>query len=130
LIGIDTNVLVRYLTQDDVAQSAVSSRLFEVDLTEENQGFLGHVVLVETAWVLQRAYGVSAADVRLTIRDLLDTRNLVIERRDVVAHALALAESSECGFADAMIAAAARVAGCRRVVSFDRGARKAGMELL
>ncbi len=75
-------------------QAPISNRIFEVELTAENQGFLGHVVLVETAWVLQRAYGISAVEVRQTIRELLATRKLVDERREIVAGALALVETN------------------------------------
>ena len=130
MIGLDTNVLVRYLTQDDPDQAAFATRIFETELTEDAPGFIGLVVLIETAWVLQRLYRASAEEIRETVTDLLRSRNIVVENRDVVTRAIALSKQNSCGFADAIIAASAFDAGCEKVVSFDRGAVHAGMTLV
>jgi predicted nucleic-acid-binding protein len=130
MIGLDTNVLVRYLTQDDPDQAALATRVVEKELTEDAPGFIGLVVLVETAWVLQRLYRASAEEIRETVTDLLGSRAIVVENRDVVARALALAKQNSCGFADAIIAASAFNAGCDKVFSFDRWAVHAGMTLV
>ena len=130
MIGLDTNVLVRYLTQDDPDQAAFATRIFETELTEDAPGFIGLVVLVETAWVLQRLYRASAEEIRETMIDLLGSRSIVVENRDVVTRAIALSKQNSCGFADAIIAASAFDAGCEKVISFDRGAVRAGMTLV
>ncbi len=130
MIGLDTNVLVRYLAQDDLNQAARATRIIERELTEDAPGFVGLVVLVETTWVLQRRYRASAEEIRETVNDLLGSRSIVVENRAVVARALASSEKSSCGFADAIIAASALSAGCRSIVSFDRGAVRAGMTLI
>ncbi|MCB1743844.1 MAG: PIN domain-containing protein [Gammaproteobacteria bacterium] len=130
MIGLDTNVLVRYLTQDDPGQAALATRVVEQELTEDTPGFIGVVVLVETVWVLQRLYRASAEEVRETVTDLLGSRTIVVENRDVVARALAQSKQNSCGFADAIIAASAFNAGCEKVISFDRGAVHAGMTLV
>ena len=130
MIGLDTNVLVRYLTQDDPDQAAFATRIFETELTEDAPGFIGLVVLVETAWVLQRLYRASAEEIRETMIDLLGSRSIVVENRDVVTRAIALSKQNSCGFADAVIAASAFDAGCEKVISFDRGAVHAGMTLV
>lgn len=122
MIGLDTNVLVRYLTQDDPDQAARATRIVEQELTEETPGFIGLVVLVETVWVLQRLCRASAEEIRETVTDLLRSRDIVVENRDVVTRALALSRQNSCGFADAIIAASAFNAGCGKVISFDRGA--------
>ena len=127
MIGLDTNVLVRYLTQDDPDQAARATRIVEQELSEDTPGFIGLVVLVETVWVLQRLYRASAEEIRDTVIDLLGSRNIVVENRDVVTRALALSRQNSCGFADAIIAASAFKAGCDKVISFDRGAVHAGM---
>ena len=57
MIGLDTNVLVRYLVQDEANQSARATRLIERELSEREPGFIGLIVLVETCWVLKRLYG-------------------------------------------------------------------------
>ena len=130
MIGLDTNVLVRYLTQDDPDQAAFATRIFETELTEDAPGFIGLVVLIETAWVLQRLYRASAEEIRETMIDLLGSRAIVVENRDVVTRAIALSKQNSCGFADAIIAASAFDAGCEKVISFDRGAVHAGMTLV
>ncbi len=130
MIGLDTNVLVRYLAQDDPEQAEHATRIIEQDLSERIPGFIGIVVLVETVWVLQRLYRANAAEIRETVQDLLESRSIVLENRDVVARALVAAEAGSCGFADAIIAASASSAGCSRILSFDRGAVHAGMTLI
>jgi len=130
MIGLDTNVLVRYLTQDDPDQAARATRIVEQELTEETPGFIGLVVLVETVWVLQRLCRASAEEIQETVTDLLGSRDIVVESRDVVTRALALSRQSSCEFADAIIAASAFNAGCDKVISFDRGAVHAGMSLV
>ena len=130
MIGLDTNVLVRYLAQDDPDQAARATRVVEQELTENAPGFIGLVVLVETVWVLQRLYRASAEEIRETVTDLLGSRTIVVENRDVVARALAISKQNSCGFADAIISASALNAGCDKVVSFDRGAVRAGMTLV
>ena len=130
MIGIDSNVLVRYLVQDDPRQSARATRLLEHELTEREPGYLSLVVLVETCWVLRRLYAASPDEIRATVRDLLDARQLTVENRNVVARALARLDATAGDIADALIVELAIAAGCGRVVSFDRDATKLGMVLL
>ena len=128
MTGLDSNVLLRYLTQDDAAEAARATRLIERELSERAPGFISLVVLVETCWVLKRIYGVAPAEISTTVRDLLDTRQLTIERRAAVARALERAGAGNV--ADALIADIALDAGCSRVVTFDRKAARLGMTLL
>jgi predicted nucleic-acid-binding protein len=130
MIGIDTNVLVRYLAQDDPAQSARATRLIESELSERQPGFIGVIVLVETCWVLKRLYGASVSELRDTVRDLLDARQLVVERREAVALALVRLGEVSGDLADALILGAAEAAGGERTVTFDKAAAKLGMSLL
>lgn len=130
MIGLDTNVLIRYLTQDDPDQAARATRVVEQELKVDSPGFIGLVVLAETAWVLQRLYSATFDEIHETVTDLLGSRTIVVENRDVVARALALSKQSSCGFADAIIAASALTASCDKVVTFDRGAVRAGMTLV
>ena len=130
MIGLDTNVLVRYLAQDDAMQSARATRLIERELSERDPGYVSLIVLVETWWVLKRCYAASLEELRETTRDLLDARQLVIEQRRVVARALANLSGEPDDFADALIAAHAIDVGCLRIVTFDKAASKVGMTLL
>ncbi len=130
MTGLDTNVLVRYLAQDDAAQATRATRLIERELSEREPAFIGLVVLVETCWVLKRLYGATPAELRVTVRDLLDTRQFVIEQRTVVLRAVARLGDGAGDLADALIAEGAAEAGCARTVTFDKQGVRLGMELL
>jgi len=130
VIGLDTNVLVRYLVQDEANQSARATRLIEHELSEREPGFIGLIVLVETCWVLKRLYGATAAELHETVRDFLDARQLAVENRALVARALGRAADDGADISDALIAECAAGAGCKRTVTFDRSAAKAGMAVL
>lgn len=129
MIGLDTNVLVRYLAQDDRAQSARASELIE-QLTEAAPGFISVVTLVETYWVLRRAYRADQESLVATLGGLLDATEVVVEREETVRRAVTRAVGG-ADFADAMVSELGYDAGCVRTVTFDRRAAKlAGMELL
>lgn len=128
MIGLDTNVLVRYLAQDDAKQSAKATILIE-SLTHSQPGYLSHVVLIELVWVLQRCYGASREVVTDTLERLLRTQGLVVQEAEQVWQALRIYRQGG-DFADCLIARVAMAAGCDEVVTFDKGATKAGMRLL
>jgi predicted nucleic-acid-binding protein len=130
VIGLDTNVLVRYLAQDDRAQAARAVRLIERELTEREPGYISLLVLVETCSVLKRLYGATPIELRTMVRDLLDTRQFAVEHRTVIVHALAKLGEGAGDLADALIAQLALAAGCQRILTFDRSAAKLGMTLL
>lgn len=130
MIGLDTNVLVRYLTQDDPAQAAAANRLIE-SLTVDDPGYLTVVVLVETHWVLRFTYGFARQDVLHALTNVVAADEFMIENEGAVRRALASAASAAADFADAVIAATCRQAGCADVVTFDRKASNAlGVRLL
>ena len=121
MIGLDTNVLVRFLVQDDPGQAAVA-RAVMAGLTEDAPGFVCREGIVELVWVLERAYGLGRADVARALDGLLEARELVIEAADRVAVAADRYRKGGAGFADQMIALAGQGAGCTETVSFDRKA--------
>lgn len=129
MIGLDTNVVVRYLVQDEPDQSATASAVIDA-LTENEPGFLSLVTVVELYWVLRRAYKVSSAKCAELVEGLLDARELRIDRESSVRAAL-IASRDGLDFADALIAELGRVAGCDHTVTFDRRAAQASeMRLL
>ena len=130
MIGIDSNVLVRYLAQDEPTQSARATRLIERELTEKQPGFISIVVLLELWWVLKRLYRATSAELKLTVEDLLATRQFVLEQRGAVIRALKTLDAGAGDIADALIVELAQAAGCERVVTFDKAAVKSGMKLL
>ena len=122
MIGLDTNVLVRYLTQDDPVQSRAATALIEHRLTEQNPGFISIVAMVEMAWVLERAYGVADADIATAIERILQAAELIVENEQQVFTAMIALKEGRGSFADALIGALGRRAGCEFTVTFDRGA--------
>lgn len=131
MIGLDTNVVVRYLAQDDPKQSAAASRLFERVLTPDNRGFIPLVVLCELAWVLAECYGADRVRIRQAIDGFLVAKQVAVESPDVVRRALRAWDESAADFADALIGEVARGNGAGKTVTFDRAAAKlAGFELL
>jgi len=134
MIGLDTNVLARYLAQDDVHQSAAATRLIEKELSHGNPGFVSLVVLAELCWVLASLYGASNEELVTTLDDLLLMPRFRVERRDVVQAAIRQfkgANSRKAGLTDMLVAQIAANQGCTHTVSFDKGAvRHAGMTLL
>lgn len=130
MIGLDTNVLVRYLAQDDARQSAQATQLIE-SLSPQRPGFIGMVELVELVWVLESCYDTSHAEIASTLGNLLRTRALVLENAEAVNAALHLFAAGHRDFADCLITCAAKTAGCEHVYNFDKTAiRKAGMSAL
>jgi predicted nucleic-acid-binding protein len=126
VIGLDTNVLVRYLVQDDPAQSPAATAVIE-SLSESEPGFVSIVTAVELGWVLTRAYGVDRTTLADTIAGLLSSRELAVQHADVVRAAV---EGLRGGadFADMVIAGLGLESGCERTVTFDRrAAERAGM---
>jgi predicted nucleic-acid-binding protein len=134
MIGLDTNVLVRYLAQDDPRQSAAATRLIDSELSAGAPGFVSLVVLAELCWVLRSLYSATPAEVRETVSDLLSMPQFHLERRDVVQAALqgmVNRKNAKSGIVDALISQLASAAGCSHTLTFDRTAvRDAGMTLL
>jgi len=130
LTGLDTNVLVRYIAQDDPAQSRKATAIIERECSEASPGFLGIVVLVELVWVGESCYDMHRSEVARLVRQLLGTRQLIVEDAEIVWQALRLFENGKADFADCLIERNAAAAGCKRTVTFDRGAAGSGMRLI
>jgi predicted nucleic-acid-binding protein len=130
MIGLDTNVLVRYIMQDDVRQAAKATKLIE-SLSEDRPGFIGLVGIVELYWVLTSCYGLSNIQFTAALNILLRAQQIVIDRSEQVARALNTFASGKVDFADCLIERTAVSAGCENVMTFDVAAAKhAGMTLL
>jgi predicted nucleic-acid-binding protein len=131
MIGLDTNVLVRYLTQDDPVQSAKATEILERRLTPKIPGFVSVVAMVETVWVLDRAYGLTAQEIATAVERLLQVEVLAIENEQVVFTALIALRQGRGSFADALIPELGARAGCTRTLTFDQTAlRLRGFKLV
>jgi predicted nucleic-acid-binding protein len=130
MIGLDTNVVVRYLMQDDAKQAAKATRLME-SLTVEVPGFVSIVSVLELSWVLTSAYGLTRSQLEQALEALLRTKELVVDRADQVLQALRVFKATKADLADCLIERSAAGAGCEQTMTFDVGAAKgAGMVLV
>lgn len=122
MIGLDTNVVVRYLTQDDPQQSRRATQIFDHQLTTAEPGFLSVVTMVETVWVLGRAYGFVDQEIAAAVELLLQTDVLVIENEQEVFTAMIALNLGRGDFADALIGTLDAKAGCKYTLTFDQKA--------
>jgi predicted nucleic-acid-binding protein len=130
MIGLDTNILVRYLAQDDPVQSPKATDLIERRLTEDAPGFVSIVAMIETVWVLKRAYDLADDDVAAAVERMLQAKVLVVENEQEVFTAMIALKEGLGSFADALIGALGIRAGCSRTLTFDQKAlRLPGFEL-
>jgi predicted nucleic-acid-binding protein len=130
MIGLDTNVLVRYIMQDDAEQSPLASALME-SLTVAAPGFVTLVAVVEMSWVLASCYGLDRSQVASALEGLIRSKEIVVEHSDIVWQAVRIFRDSTTDFADCLIERSAVAAGCARTMTFDKGAAKScGMKLI
>ena len=130
MIGLDTNVLVRYIMQDDPKQSAKATQLIE-SLDSDSPGFVSIVSVIELYWVLTSCYALSNLQVKQALEALLRTKQILVDRADQVMRALRVFADGKSDFADCLIERTAAGAGCTGTMTFDTGAAKhAGMTLV
>lgn len=123
MTGLDTNVLVRYLTLDDPDQAEVAARVFDRAAETGEPLFITAIVLCEVVWVLESAYGYSRAEVEVSLDAVLRTAQLHFVDKDVLWHALADYRTGPGDFADYVIGRQGTAAGCATTVTFDRDLR-------
>jgi predicted nucleic-acid-binding protein len=122
VIGLDSNVLVRYLTQDDTVQSNKADQRIEEALNAGEPLYLNHIVLCEVSWVLGRAYGYSTSELADTIEKILTAAQFVFEDKNSLWQALAAFRTSGPDFADCLIGVRNASAGCVTTLTFDKRA--------
>lgn len=125
--GLDTNVLVRYLTWDDAEQAERAARLIDSAAEAGEPLFVGPVVMCELVRVLEGAYGLERGTTLDTVETLLRTAQLEFGDKDVLWKALGDARRGPADFADYMVGRQAAAAGCDHTVTFDRGLRESDL---
>jgi predicted nucleic-acid-binding protein len=129
VIGLDTNILVRFIMQDDAKQSAVATHVIETRLTAEEPGYVNVVAIAEMAWVLESSYRRTAREIAAAIERVLQLESLVVESEQEVFTAMIAVKEGRGTFADALIASLDAAAGCDATLTFDRKAlRLTGFE--
>ena len=129
MIGLDTNVLVRFVMRDDPAQSLIADSVM-ASLTSREPGYISHVVLVELWWVLRRNYKRSVDECTGFLEEIVNSDELKVENIQAVKWAIERLQRG-ADLADSLIVSLAEEAGCQKTVTFDqKAASRAGMTLL
>ena len=120
MLGLDTNVLVRYLTQDDRVQYEKAAAFIEAATDRGEQLVVNIVVLCELEWVLGSAYNYSREEIARAIEQILATAQFEVERLDEARRALTDFRTTKADFSDALIGRINRSLGAEHTVTFDR----------
>ncbi len=130
MIGLDTNVLLRYIVRDEAVQAKAASRLIETRCSKEQPGHVSHVVLAELAWVLGRGYGYARAEVVKVLAAILSSAELRVQESALAWTALRAFQAGPADFADYLIGAVNADCGCETTCTFDKRAAKSGWHTL
>jgi predicted nucleic-acid-binding protein len=129
MVGLDTNVLVRYFAQDDDLQSPKANRMMEA-LSDDEPGFISMVSMVELVWVMQSVYQADRATITRILQTLLSVSTITIENTETVLKALRIYSNTQSDFADCLIVKSCEDAGCKTIMTFDvNAAKRCGMQL-
>lgn len=124
MIGLDTNVLVRLVVNDEPKQVAAAIKFLAQNCTADDPAYINIPVLCELVWTLERAYGYERADIARALAAILDNAAFLVEAAAVVATALERYTRQSFDFADLVIGGMNQARGCRATVTFDRKAAK------
>ena len=122
MIGLDTNVIVRYLAQDEPAQARCATRIMERDLTATTPGFISVVTLAEVVWVMARCYRADRTLLIHVLETLLGAAQLRVQHAEAVWQAVEDLKQGSANFSDALISRLGVAAGCMHTLTFDRKA--------
>jgi len=129
MIGLDTNILVRFVAQDDPVNSPRANAIMK-SLSAEEPGWIAVTVIAEFVWVMTRTFRISRTDVYSMLDMFLTWPDIVIEQVDLVRKAANLFLNGKAEFTDYLVSCAGQAAGCSHTLTFDKKAAKsAGMTL-
>lgn len=130
MIGLDTNIIVRYIVKDDPIQSGLAVKFIH-SLSNDDPAFVSLVVVAELIWVLESVYGFNRSELVDVIESLLSSKELILENAGLVSQAVHLFRRGKADFSDYLIERSGRGRGCQHTLSFDQtAARYGGMRLL
>ncbi len=124
MLGLDTNVLLRYLTQDDPVQSRRATEIVERRLTDENPGFVSLVSILEIVWVLGSLYKRTRGEIADHIEMILAADTLEVQNEQEVYQGVVALRNGTGAFEDALIGSIGIWRGCSATLTFDRNAAK------
>lgn len=125
MTGIDTNILVRYIVQDDPVQSKAATIFVEKKCSKENFGFINHIVLCELVWVLQKCYDASKKEIIRVMEQLLQTAQFKVQNQQIVWLSLSDFKSGSADFSDYLVGRINLSKECTETITFDKSAAKA-----
>jgi predicted nucleic-acid-binding protein len=124
MIGLDTNVVLRYLLQDDPAQTHQANRIFEQELSDQNPGFINLTTTLEIVWVLRSLLRQTSAEIAMHLENLLAADSLELQNEQQVFEAVFALKTGTGEFEDALIGALNAWAGCSHTLTFDKRAAR------
>jgi predicted nucleic-acid-binding protein len=124
MLGVDTNVLVRFLVRDDEAQFEKVRKLIRREVAAGRRVFVSQLVLLETEWILRSRYGLPKVEIIAAISGLLEATDIQFEDEAAIEEALFVWKDSAADFADCLIGARNQKLGCRATATFDAKASK------
>ena len=131
MIGIDTNVLARYITQDDELQSGIATEFIENYCSNGNKIFVNHIVICELVWVLKKCYKLSKPKTIDVIEHILQISQFSIENVQIIWQALTDYKQGSADFADYVVGRTNTFNNCDETITFDQQASKSkGFALL
>ena len=131
MIGIDTNILVRYITQDDDVQSGIATEFIENYCSNGNKIFVNHLVICELVWVLKKCYKVSKPKTITIIQHILQISQFSIENAQIIWQALTDYKKGSADFSDYVVGRTNILNNCDETITFDKRASKSkGFALL
>lgn len=131
MIGLDTNLLVRYIIRDDLSQTSAADSYIDKLSEDDVSLFINNIVICELVWVLEYTYEYNKTQIVSVIEKILETSQFTFENADAIWFAISAYKKSKSGFADALIGVTNKLAGCTKTATFDRNATKlAEFELL
>jgi predicted nucleic-acid-binding protein len=125
MIGVDTNILVRYFTQDDVEQAKIVEQLIDTHATSAHSLFINHIVICELIWVLERGYKYHKEAISKLLKQMLSTEEFAFENQKLLWLALTQYQQNNLDFSDALIGEINKEADCLETLTFDQRAIKA-----
>lgn len=124
MLGIDTNILVRFLVRDDESKFDKARRLIRREIVAGRRVFVSQLVLLETEWVLRSRYGLQKTEIIEAVSGLLDADDIQFEDEPAIEEALFVWKDRSVGFADCLIGARNKRLGCSATATFDMKASR------
>jgi predicted nucleic-acid-binding protein len=123
MIGLDTNILIRYIAKDDPVSGPKASQTM-ASLTAQNPGWVSITAMAEMVWVLTRRYRLNRKDLANLLKELLARPEIIVENEEVVKGALDLYNAGAGDFSDCLVSCSGKIAGCAATLTFDRKAAR------